>query len=94
MPFEGGQASKTFDYPLTIVPLLKWSPDSQSLIYHDTRGGVSNLWSQPLSGSKPTQLTDYKTDQLFFFSWSRDGKQLALARGSIARDVVLIGDTK
>jgi Tol biopolymer transport system component len=94
MPFEGGQPVKTFDYPLTIIPLLKWSPDSQSLIYNDTRAGVSNLWSQPLSGSKPVQVTDFKTDQFFYFSWSRDGKQLALARGAIARDVVLISDTK
>ncbi|MBV9210068.1 MAG: hypothetical protein JOZ52_05535, partial [Acidobacteria bacterium] len=85
---------KTFDYPRTIIPLVQWSPDSMSLIYNDTHTGVSNLWSQPLSGGKPLQLTDFKTDQLFFFSWSRDGKQLALARGAIARDVVMISDTK
>jgi serine/threonine protein kinase/Tol biopolymer transport system component len=94
MPFAGGAPSKSFDFPLTIIPLLSWSPDGKSLVYNDTRSGISNLWSQPVDGDKPTQLTDFKSDQIFFFNWSRDGRQLALARGTVARDVVLISDTK
>jgi hypothetical protein len=39
-------------------------------------------------------LTDFKTDHIFFFDWSRDGRQLALARGTRASDVVLINDLK
>lgn len=95
MPFEGGQPEQTFEFPLTLIPLLRWSPDGKSLVYSDTRAGISNLWSQPLGGGKPTQLTDFKSDQIFFFNWSAgEGRQLALARGTVARDVVLITDTK
>jgi serine/threonine protein kinase/Tol biopolymer transport system component len=94
IPFEGGAALKSFDFPLAIIHLYRWSPDSQALVYNDTQGGVSNLWSQPLTGGKPTQLTAFKADQIFFFNWPRDGRQLALARGTIARDVVLISDSK
>ncbi len=41
-----------------------------------------------------TQLTDFKTDRIFWFDWSRDGKQLAFVRGAVSSDVVQIGDTK
>jgi len=37
-------------------------------------------------------LTDFKSDQIFSFEWSRDGKQLALTRGTESSDVVLIRD--
>jgi len=37
-------------------------------------------------------LTDFKSDRIFDFSWSRDGKQLALFRGVVNSDVVLISN--
>ena len=60
------------------------------MLYIDTRGGVSNIWMQPLDGGPPRQVTDFKSDRIFGFEWSRDGKQLALARGTESSDVVLI----
>ena len=55
-------------------------------------GGVSNIWSLPLDGGKPVQLTDFKTDQNFWYAFSRDGKQLALSRGTETSDAILIRD--
>jgi hypothetical protein len=57
-------------------------------------GGVSNIWIQPLDDNSPKQLTDFKSDRIFSFDWSRDGKWLALARGPEQRDVVLISDLR
>jgi hypothetical protein len=37
-------------------------------------------------------LTSFKSDRIFWFEFSPDGKQLALSRGAIAGDVVLIRD--
>jgi hypothetical protein len=54
--------------------------------------GVSNIWSLPLDGGKPVQLTDFKADQIFWFDFSRDGKQLAVSRGVQTSDVILIPD--
>ncbi|MCA1614892.1 MAG: protein kinase [Acidobacteria bacterium] len=89
VPFEGGPPVKTFaDLPLKLV----WTTDSRALAYVDTRGGVSNIWTQPLAGGPPRQLTDFDKDELFAFAWSSDGKQLALARGFVTRDVVLVKD--
>ncbi len=39
------------------------------------------------------QLTDLKSDLIFYYAWSRDGKKLALARGHKLSDVVLIRDS-
>jgi len=45
---------------------------------------------QPIDGSAARQITDFKTDLIFSFDWSRDGKQLVLARGVIDTDVLLM----
>jgi Tol biopolymer transport system component len=91
MPFEGGPAIKTFELPPTtnLQAGLRWTPDGRAVTYVNTRGGVSNIWGQPLSGGAPKQLTDFKTEQIRAFAWSRDG-QLAVSRGVVNSDVVLI----
>jgi Tol biopolymer transport system component len=88
--FDGGAPIKTFDMPGTSGPLFYFSNDGHSLIYINTQNGVSNLWSQPLDGGAPKQITDFKSDLIWRFAYSRDGKQLALARGSVSRDAVMI----
>jgi hypothetical protein len=40
----------------------------------------------------PRKVTDFKSDSIFWFDFSRDGKQLALARGTQTSDVVLISN--
>jgi eukaryotic-like serine/threonine-protein kinase len=92
IPFEGGEATKVFDL-LGKKGNFRWSPDGRSLNYlRDTQGGVTNVWSLPLEDRPPTQLTDFKTDQIYNFAWSPDGKQLIFARGTTTSDVVLIKD--
>jgi Tol biopolymer transport system component len=91
IPFEGGSPLKMFD---TIPPPFSWTADGRSLTYIVDRAGVSNLWKQPIDGGPATQLTNFKTDRIFWFAWSDDEKQLAMVRGAIASDLVLISDTK
>jgi Tol biopolymer transport system component len=71
---------------------LAWSPDGKSFQYVLTRGGVSNLWDQPLSGGPARQLTHFKAATILDFAWSHDGKQLVLARGNRNSNVVLISN--
>ena len=71
---------------------VHWAPDGQALDYALTRGGASNIWRQALAGGAPKQITNFKSDRIFFFAWSRDGKQLALERGNTPSDVVLISN--
>ena len=94
IPFAGGDPVKVLDIPHSVngPAGLRWTPDGRALRFVDTTGGVSNIWSLPLDGGKPVQLTDFKTDQIFWFDFSRDGKQLALSRGTQTSDVILIKD--
>ncbi|MFN2491323.1 MAG: protein kinase [Pyrinomonadaceae bacterium] len=96
-PFEGGPVEKLFDMPMPYLQhfvwqRIRWTADGRALTYIDRRNGISNIWSQPLSGGAPRQLTDFKADQIFNFAWSSDGKQLACARGVVTSDAVLISD--
>jgi serine/threonine protein kinase/Tol biopolymer transport system component len=102
IPFEGGEPAKTVDFQRAAAPFpplpdsgIKWTPDGRALAYLDARQGVSSIWIQPLDGGPPTQLTRFgKGDNVFSFAWSRDGKQLAMARGDSVSDVVLISNSK
>ena len=76
------------DYP------LRWAPDGRALVYNLQKGAVSNLWSQSLASGPPKQITNYKTDYIHSFAWSKDGKRFAITRNSSARDVVLFSDQK
>jgi serine/threonine protein kinase/dipeptidyl aminopeptidase/acylaminoacyl peptidase len=96
IPISGGDPQKVFNVPSTAeTPIpMRWMPDGQGISFVDTRDGISNVWYQPLDGSAPRQLTHFASDQIFWFDWSRDGKQLACSRGSGTSDVVLISEFK
>jgi Tol biopolymer transport system component/DNA-binding winged helix-turn-helix (wHTH) protein len=92
VPANGGEPVKLFDIPPTVNAWaeIRWTPDGRALTYVDAPDGTGNIWSQSLDGGPPRQLTNFKTDRLFRFDWSRDGKQLACSRGLGTNDVVLI----
>jgi Tol biopolymer transport system component len=90
-PVEGGARVYEFPSPTGASP-PQWSPDGKALNYLLTRKGVSNVWEQPLSGGEPHPVTDFTSGRIFSFAWSRDGKQLLIAKGSDTRDVVLISN--
>lgn len=92
LKFDDLSTIKTFDLPITVDGDLDFSADSRALIYADTREGVSNLWRLPLDGSPARQITDFNADVIGPFAYSRDGKQLAVSRGSTIRDALIIGD--
>jgi eukaryotic-like serine/threonine-protein kinase len=71
-----------------------FSPDSNYVYYfiieRNSPAGV--LYQAPTIGGPPKKLTDFKENGVWRYSWSRDGKQLALTRGTVKSDVVLIKD--
>ncbi|MGH9539325.1 MAG: hypothetical protein ACRD3H_15470, partial [Terriglobales bacterium] len=71
---------------------LHWAPSGKALQYRLTRNGASNIWEQPLSGGPAVQLTKFTSGLIFDFAWSRDGKQLLLAKGKQSSDVILISN--
>jgi hypothetical protein len=93
LPIQGGLPSKTFGAPPGLgLGALDWAPDGRSLTFSARQKGVSKVWTQPLAGGPPKQLTDFETDRIFSLAWSPDGKRLAFVRypGSTTSDAVLI----
>jgi len=52
-------------------------------------GGVSNIWMQPVAGGLPAQVTSFTEGVIWAHSWSAGGR-LALARGRVEQDIVLV----
>jgi Tol biopolymer transport system component len=86
---EGGTALLVFALPYPYHQVIRWSPDGQGLNFLNRDKGVFNIWHQPLDGSKPTQVTNFTEDAIFYYDWDDDG-QLIVARGAKIRDIVLI----
>ena len=88
-----GKTVKTIDIPPT-NNTLDWTADGRAVLFTDTRGGVSNIWSQSIEGGVPRQVTNFKSDLIFAFDLSPDGKQMTLSRGTVSNNVVLIREGK
>ena len=96
VPFAGGRPLKLFDVrpsPISFAP-LPWSSDGNSLMYLDRKNGVSNIMQLVIASGETKQMTNFTSDRIFCFNWSSDGKQLAISRGKVNEDVVLISDIK
>ncbi|MBP9109628.1 MAG: serine/threonine-protein kinase [Pyrinomonadaceae bacterium] len=89
IPSTGGKPVKT----LTLNSRgygLRWMPDGRSIAYIVDNGNVGNIWSQPIDGGTPKQITNFTSERMGSFDISPDGKQFAMMRGTETRDVVLI----
>jgi Tol biopolymer transport system component/predicted Ser/Thr protein kinase len=92
---DDGKYLKVFDLP-TIAGQgsVHWMPNGKAVGYIDTHNGVSNIWVLPLETMKAYQLTHFDSELISEFSWSKDGKNLAIVRGEQTSDVVLLTDLK
>jgi len=100
IPVAGGAPIKVLDVPfavgstpeMVLRQVIHWLPDSRAIAYMDMKNGVSNIWAQPIDGGPPKQLTDFTSDEIFWFDLSRDGKPTLFSRGRISKDVVMISN--
>jgi hypothetical protein len=69
-------------------PAVRWTPDGRAIDYIATRDGISNIWSQPLDGSPPSQVTNFAADRIFHFDWLPASRTVACSRGVVTADVV------
>ena len=91
---DGGKTPKIIDFERPRFGPLRFSKDGKAVIYPVRENGVDNLWEQRLDGSKGRALTNFKSERIYDFHWSPDGRQLALVRGHTDSDVVLIRDSQ
>ncbi|HZQ52689.1 MAG TPA: protein kinase [Bryobacteraceae bacterium] len=67
-----------------------FTPDRKAVAYPILENRVSNIWVQPLDGSPGRQITNFTSGTFRNFSWSPDGKWLAVIREASQADVVLL----
>jgi eukaryotic-like serine/threonine-protein kinase len=72
----------------------QFTPDGNSVAYAIRENGVENIWVQPLDGSAGYQTTNFKSEQIWSFRFSPDGKRLGILRGHYDSDVVLLQESK
>ncbi len=89
---DSGMVERSLDFQQPRSGHLQYSPDGSAAVYPFRTGNAENLWSQPLDGSPGKQLTQFTSEHIGPFHWSMDGKQLAIVRGHVESDVVLIRD--
>ncbi len=97
VPFSGDLPThiQTLDTSLNFRDVgLGWTSDSKAIIYADARDNADNLWTLPLAGGSPKQLTNFSSGLIFAFQLSPDGKQVVLSRGTQTDDVILIRDSE
>ena len=94
MGFEGGPPTKRFDIFSSMLTCFRWGADGRSLLYTKNQGGADNIWSQPIAGGTPKQITHFNSEQIFDLNLSRNGKRLVMTRGTRKQDVVLIRDLR
>lgn len=91
VPVDGGEPTKLFDIPPSFRANTVWLPDNRGIAFLDSRDGTANVWMQPLAGGKHVKLTDFKTDGVAAYDWSRDNRLVA-TRSVETTSVVLIRD--
>jgi serine/threonine protein kinase len=71
-----------------------FTPDGKSVAYAVRENGIDNVWVQPIDGGPGHYITRFASEQSRGgFAWSPDGKTLAILRGRLDSDVVLLRDT-
>jgi Tol biopolymer transport system component len=93
LPIDGGDFVKTFDLPddIEIAGGLRWSPDGRSVNFLNARND-SNIVALPIAGGPWKQLTNFKSERIYRFTWTHDGKKIIYSRGPFVDDVVLLKD--
>jgi Tol biopolymer transport system component len=86
-PFRGRRLDVTHS-------ILQWSVDGSAIFYNASVDNVGNIWQQPVDGSEPKQITNFKEADISSFAFSRDARTLACARGTLASDALMIGEIK
>lgn len=90
---DDGSMVRSIAMPENIIGrVVRWAPDSSSIVYAKSNGNVGNLWLQSLDDTPPVQITDFDKLSIGDFAFSHDGRSIVISREHRTRDVVLVGD--
>jgi len=73
---------------------LQFTPDGKSVACAIRENGVDKVWVAPLDGSAGYPITNFKSEQIWSFRFSPNGKSLAVLNGHYDSDVVLLQESQ
>jgi Tol biopolymer transport system component/DNA-binding winged helix-turn-helix (wHTH) protein len=93
-PWKIGIFSVNGGNPLQLLTIpsgvhVRWTSDGKGVSFVKTAQGASNIWTMPLAGGEPYQVTQFPAERIFGFDWSSDGR-LVCSRLFKRREAVLI----
>src|SRR5439155_26689335 len=89
LPASGGAVTWSIPAAVYVNPTVRWMPDGSGLLVNAEGKGLANNWKQPFRGD-PHRLTNFYEEYANTFDLSPDGKWIALSRGQISRDAIMI----
>jgi eukaryotic-like serine/threonine-protein kinase len=92
-PIDGSSPAKVFDVKFELPARIRWARDGRAINFISREAGIRDIWSQPIEGGEPKRITNFKSDQIFSFDYSPDGK-LVISHGESTSDVVMIKNAK
>ncbi|HRH40551.1 MAG TPA: winged helix-turn-helix domain-containing protein [Pyrinomonadaceae bacterium] len=80
------------DLEITSNSLIKFTPDSKSIIYNlsDAIRDGGNVWIQSLDGGASKPLIELKNEKIYWANFSNDGKSLFYTKGKTTASAVLL----
>lgn len=73
---------------------LIWTRDSKAILFNAKVNSSGEIMMLPLDAAEAKPLTDFRSDHIFWFDVSRDGKAYATVRGKQPNDIVMIREEK
>lgn len=87
---DGGPIGQSVNVPDGVTDrIARWTTDGRSLLLVDNDGDIGNLWSVPLDGSTPTQMTNFEWHKIEDFAVFPGSSQIVLSRSTTVSDVIL-----
>jgi eukaryotic-like serine/threonine-protein kinase len=68
---------------------FRWAPNGRAIAFIES-DARTNIWTVPVGGGAPTQLTHFDDRLIVDFDWSPDGRQLVVARTLETNDIVVL----
>jgi len=70
--------------------MYRWHPSGRAISFVREENGGMDLWLQPLDGTPPRRLTQFRDGAIYDYAWNAAGTRVVVAHALDTADVVLL----